>query len=100
MIARVSTIKIKSGKEEEAAEILKGSALEAVAVKGNHGVQLLTDPSTGKGYAISYWDSEEDAIANEQSGWDQEQIDKFKEVFAVPLALIGRYNVLYLDWHN
>ena len=100
MIARVSTIQIKSGKEEEAVELLKGVALEAVAVKGYRGVQFLTDSSTGKGYAISYWDSVEDAIANEKSGFDQEQIDKFKEVFAAPLTLIGRYDVLYLDWHD
>ena len=100
MIARVSTIQIKSGKEEEAVEILKGAALGAVSVKGYRGVQFLTDPKTDKGYAISYWDSEEDAIANEKSGYDQEQIDKFNEVFAVPLELIGRYEVLYLDWHN
>ena len=100
MIARVSAIQIKIGKEDEATETLKGAALGAVSVKGYRGVQLLTDPSTGKGYAISYWDSEEDAIANEQSGWDQEQIDKFKEVFAVPLSLIGRYDVIFLDWQN
>ena len=100
MIGRISTIQIKSGKEEEAVEILKGAALEALSVKGYRGVQFLTDPSTGKGYAISYWDSEEDAVANEKSGWDQKQIDKFNEVYAVPLVLIGRYKVLYLDWQN
>jgi len=100
MIARVSTIQIKRGKTDEAAEILKGAALGAVSVKGYRGVQFLTDQRTGKGYAISYWDSEEDAIANEQSGWDQEQIDKFKEVYAVPLVLVGRYDVIFLDWHN
>ena len=98
MIARISTIQIKKGREEEAVEILKGVALEAVSVKGYRGVQFLTDSSTGKGYAISYWDSEEDAIANEKSGFDQRQIDKFNEVFTVPLELTGRYDVLYLDW--
>ena len=102
MIGRVSTIQIKSGKEKEAVEVLKGAVLKTVSekVKGYRGVQFLTDSSTGKGYAISYWDSEEDAIAHEKSGDDQELIDMFNEVFAVPLELIGRYEVLYLDWHN
>ena len=102
MIGRVSTIQIKNGKEEKAAEILEGAVHTTVSekVKGYRGVQFLTDPDTGKGYTISYWDSEEDAIANEQSGWDQEQIDKFNEVFAVPLELIGRYDVIFLDWQN
>ena len=102
MIGRISTIQIKKGKEEKAAEILEGASLKAVSteVKGYRGVQFLTDPDTGKGYAISYWDSEEDAVANEQSGWDQEQIDKFNEVFVVPLELIGRYDALYLHWND
>ena len=78
MIARVSTIQIKSGKEEETVEILKGVLIEAESVKGYRGAQFLTDTDTGKGYAISYWDSKEDAIANEQSGWDQKQIDKIQ----------------------
>jgi len=102
MIARVSAIQIKIGKEDEAVEILEGVVLKTVSekVKGYRGVQFLADPSTGKGYAISYWDSEEDAIANEKSGYDQEQIDKFNEVFAVPLSLIGRYDVIFLDWQD
>ena len=100
MIARVSKIRIKKDKTSEAAEILKESAREAVSVKGYCGLQLFIDHRTGKGYAISYWDSEEAAIDNEQSGWDQKQIDKFKEVFAVPLVLVGRYDVIYLDWKN
>jgi heme-degrading monooxygenase HmoA len=102
MIGRVSTIQIKKGKEGEAVEILKEVVHNTVSkkVKGYRGVQFLADPNTGKGYAISYWDSEEDAIANEQSGYDQAQIDKFNEVFAVPLELIGRYDVVYLHWND
>ena len=100
MIARVSAIQIKKEKEETAIEIIKGVLKEAATVKGYRGAQFLTDNDTGEGYVISYWDSIEDAIANEESGWDQEQIDKFDEVYAVPLTLIGRYNVLHLDWQN
>jgi len=38
-----------------------------------------------KGYSISIWDSEEDAIANEQSGYYKEQVGKFAEFMAAPL---------------
>ena len=100
MIARVSAIQIRKEKEERAIEIIKGVLSEAATVKGYRGAQFLTDSDTGKGYVISYWDSKEDAIANEESGWDQEQIDKFDEVYTVPLTLLGKYNVLHLDWHN
>ena len=69
-------------------------------MKDYRGAQFLTDSDSGKGYVISYWDTVNDAIANEESSWDQEQIDKFDEVYAVPLTLLGRYNVLYQDWHT
>jgi len=51
-----------------------------------HGVYLLTDRKTGKGIGITLWESEDDAIANEQSGYYQEQLNKFKDVFtALPV---------------
>ncbi len=102
MIARISKIQIKKGREEEAVELLKGVIQAAISekVSGYRGVQFITDPDTGKGYTISYWNSMEDAIANEESGFDQRQIDKFNEVFAEPLELMGRLEVLYLDWRN
>ena len=54
------------------------------AQKGYRGIYLFTDRSTGKGYSISLWDSEEDAVANEQSGYYKEQVKKFIEYFAAP----------------
>jgi heme-degrading monooxygenase HmoA len=57
--------------------------------KGSRGAYLLTDPKTGKGISITLWDSEEDAIANEQSGYYQEQVNKFKGFFTAPLIREG-----------
>jgi len=37
-----------------------------------------------KGYSISIWDSEEDAIANEQTGYYKEQVGKFAEFMTAP----------------
>ena len=45
---------------------------------------MLTDGKTGKGISISLWETEEDAIANEQSGYYQEPIAKFKDFFTAP----------------
>jgi len=38
----------------------------------------------GKAISIAVWESEENAIANEQSGYYQEQVDRFKDIFAAP----------------
>lgn len=56
----------------------------AKAQKGYLAIYLLVDCKTGKGLSISAWDSEENAVANEQNGYYQEQIGKFKELLAAP----------------
>jgi len=45
---------------------------------------MLVDRKTGKGYAIALWDSEQSAITNEESGYYQEQVSKFKDYFTAP----------------
>jgi heme-degrading monooxygenase HmoA len=56
----------------------------AKSQKGYSGAYLLTDRKTGKGYALSLWDSEEDALANEQSGYYKEQVGRFAEYMTAP----------------
>jgi len=85
MFARVNIIQVKSDKIDEATKIYAESVTPArKAQKGSRGAYLLTDRKTGKGMAITLWDSEEDLLANEKSGYLQEQINKFKDVFAAP----------------
>jgi len=48
------------------------------SVKGYRGAYLLTDRKAGKVISITLWDSEEDAIADEQSTLHQEQVDMYK----------------------
>ena len=38
----------------------------------------------GKGISISLWDSEADMTAGEGSGYYQQQLGKFKDVFGAP----------------
>ena len=97
MFARVTRIQVKSDQVDEAIKIYSESVTPArKAQKGACGGYLLTDRQTGKGMAISLWDSEEDAIANEQSGYLQEQINKFKDVMAAPPVREG-YEVSFQD---
>ncbi len=85
MFARLSITQIKIDKIDEAIKLFEDSVLPAAkSQKGFRRAYLLTDNKTGKGVSISLWDSEEDAIANEQSGYYQEQIGKFKDLFTAP----------------
>jgi heme-degrading monooxygenase HmoA len=85
MYARVTTTQMQPGKTEEAIRIYRDSVLPAAKQQqGFKGVFLLTDPNTGKGVSISLWETEADMRAGETSGYYQEQIAKFAQVFAGP----------------
>ena len=94
MFARVTTTQTKVDKMEEAVKISKESVLPAAkSQKGFVGAQLLTDIA-GKGIFITFWDTEEDAIANERSGYYQQQLAKYKDLFAGPPVHEG-YDVVF-----
>jgi len=85
MFARFTIVQVKPEKIDETIKLYEESVVPgAKAQKGYQGIYLFTDRSTGKGYSISLWDSEEDAVANEQSGYYKEQVSKFMEYFAAP----------------
>jgi heme-degrading monooxygenase HmoA len=52
--------------------------------KGYKGDLLLTDPKTGKGISITFWESERDANENEISGYYQQQVGRFRDYFTKP----------------
>jgi heme-degrading monooxygenase HmoA len=85
MFARLTIVQVKVDKMDETIKIYEDSVVPAAkSQKGFQGTYLLTDRNTGKGIACTLWDSEEDAIANEQSGYYQEQVGKFKDLFTAP----------------
>jgi len=85
MFARLTVFQVNIDKLDETKKIYKESVIPAAkSQKGYRGVYLLTDSKTGKGISITLWDSEEDAIANEQSGYYQKQVAKFKGFFTAP----------------
>ena len=94
MFARLTIVQTKADKMDEAVKVTKESVLPAAkSQKGFVGAHLLTEPN-GKGVFITIWDTEEDAIANEKSGYYQEQLAKFKDLFAAPPVHEG-YNVAF-----
>ncbi len=85
MFARLTIVQMKTDKMDETIKIFEDSVVPAAkSQKGYQGAYLLTDRNTGKGISCSLWDSEEDAIANEQSGYYQEQVGRFKDFFTAP----------------
>jgi len=85
MFARLTIVQVKIDKQDECVKIFdEGVIPGAKSQKGFCGGYLLTDRETGKGISMTLWDSEEDAIANEQSAYYQEQVAKFKDFFTAP----------------
>jgi len=85
MFARFTIVEVNMDKINELIKLFEHSIVPAAkSQKGYRGAYLFTDRKTGKGYVISLWDSEEDAVANEQSGYYKEQVGKAAEFFAGP----------------
>lgn len=85
MYARLTTIRVKTERIDEAIKLYKKSVVpEAKLQKGFRGTYLLADRKTGKGVVITLWKSEEDAIANEENRYYQEQLIKFMNLFDGP----------------
>ena len=82
MFARLTAGQMKTDRLDEAVKLYKESVLPlGKQKKGRCGTYYLIDCKTGKTVVISLWDSEEEAIATEQSGYYQEQVNKFKDFY-------------------
>lgn len=85
MFARFTIVQVNIDKIDKVIKLYDDSVVPAAkSQKGYRGAYLFTDRKTGKGYSISLWDREEDAVANEQSGYYKEQVGKFAEYFTAP----------------
>ncbi len=85
MHARLTIVQTKPDLIDEIAKLYEDSVIPAAkSQKGFRGAYLLSDSKSGKGVSITLWDSEEEAIANEKSGYYQDQVNKFKEYFTAP----------------
>jgi heme-degrading monooxygenase HmoA len=85
MFARFTSVEVNVDKIDELIKLFEDSIVPAAkSQKGYRGAYLFTDRKTGKGCVISLWNSEEDAVANEQSGYYKEQVGKAAEFFTGP----------------
>ena len=82
MIARVTTCQTTSDKLDEVVRSFKENVIPGAKLqKGYQSGYLLTDRKTGKVISIGFWDSEKNAIADEQSGEYQRRVDTSKNLF-------------------
>ena len=85
MQARVTLTQILPDKMDQATAIYRDSVVPAgQQQKGFKGALLLANHGTGRGISITMWESEADMIAGESSGYYQQQLAKFKDVFGAP----------------
>ena len=97
MIARVTRFQVNVDKLDESIKAFKESVIPAVKLqRGYRSGYLLTDRKTGKCISIAFWDSEEDAIADEQSGHYQKRVDTGKSRYTAPPVREG-YEVVVQD---
>jgi len=85
MHARVILGRVKLDKQDEAIRIYKESVEPAAKEqKGFKNMNLLTDPDTNKFISITIWETKNDMVAGESSGYLQKQLEKIAALFVGP----------------
>jgi len=85
MFARITTFQFKIFRIDDAVKILKESIVPAAkSQKGFKNLYFFLDRKTGKAISVALWESEEDAKANEQSRYYQDQLIKLMSLYAEP----------------
>ena len=83
MYCRAVTVQLLPGKTQEAIDLYEKSVVPvAKQQNGFRGAYLMTDAATGKGISISVWDTQDDMVLGERSGYYQQQLAKFRTLFA------------------
>ena len=97
MYARLTISRISPDRIEEFKKRYEESVLPKTrSLKGYKGVCALADRKTGNGVFITFWESEEDALANERDRFYQEAVAKFITFYKTPPIREG-YEVILED---
>jgi heme-degrading monooxygenase HmoA len=68
MFARVTTIQLQPGVADDVTQYVRDIVVPAAKqAQGFGGIQVLVNPATNTGIAITFWDSEANMIAGEAS---------------------------------
>ncbi len=82
MHARVVSMEMLPMDVEEAVRIYQDLVVPAAEEqRGFRGALLLTDPGTGESVSISLWESEDDMLASETSGFYHRKLDQLDALF-------------------
>jgi len=85
MFARLTTAQIQVDKIDRVIKIYEESVVPAAKLqKGYKSICLFLDRKTGKVVSLALWESEEDALANEENLYYQEQVAKFINFYTKP----------------
>lgn len=85
MFARLTTLSFHIEKFDEGVKLFETSVVPAArAQKGFRAIYLLADREAGRCVALTIWDGEAAALANEQNLYYQEQLVKFLPFYASP----------------
>jgi heme-degrading monooxygenase HmoA len=85
MLARITRFQTSLEIIDESIKNFKDNVIPAVSLqKGYRSGYLLVDRKAGKFITIAFWDSEEDVIADENSGYYQKRVDTGKNHFVAP----------------
>ena len=78
MHARLVTAPGRSNELDQMTKLWHESVLPAARQQaGFKGALVLADPETGKAVSVSLWDTKDDMLAGEASGYYQEQVARF-----------------------
>ena len=81
MHGRIVSVQVEPENLGKAIEIYRDSVIPAAREqKGFHDALLFTDSATGRAVSVTIWETEEDLLAGQSSGYYQEQIAKFAEL--------------------
>ncbi len=85
MFARILRSRLKLDKIDEATKTFREVVIplcrEQMGFKGGY---FMSDPKTGESVAITFWESREAMLANEQSHFFQQQVAKFIPFYVKP----------------
>jgi heme-degrading monooxygenase HmoA len=85
MYVRMTTLTFRLDRADEGIRIFDESVVPAArAQKGFRGAYLLADRQAGRCVALTFWDDEAAAKANEENLYYQEQLVKFMPLFTSP----------------
>ncbi len=85
MFARILRSRLKLDKIDEATKTFREDVIPLCREQeGFKGGYFMSDPKTGESVAITFWESQEAMLANEQSHFFQQQVAKFIPFYVKP----------------